>query len=109
MAKKNLLTTPTARDEKNGSKIQDQRIQRKIKQGWTIELNDLATMGMLPTPTADDNPAKNTGKRNQDSLQKRAYQITGQTSQLNPLFVAEMMGFPPNWTQLPFQNGETKV
>jgi hypothetical protein len=33
--------------------------------------------------------------------------LTG--SQLNPLFVAEMMGFPPDWTILPFQSGETKV
>ena len=47
------------------------------------------------------------GKRNQDSLQKRAFQETGKPSQLNPLFVMEMMGFPPNWTVLPFQNGET--
>lgn len=31
------------------------------------------------------------------------------TSQLNPLFVAEMMGFPPDWTELPFLNGEKKV
>jgi hypothetical protein len=29
-----------------------------------------------------------------------------QNSQLNPRFVAEMMGFPPNWTELPFLNGE---
>lgn len=29
----------------------------------------------------------------------------GKTSQLNPLFVAEMMGFPPDWTVLPFQSG----
>jgi len=62
---------------------------------------------LLPTPTADDNPAKNTGKRSQDGLQKRAFQTTGKTSQLNPLFVLEMMGFPPNWTELPFLNGET--
>jgi hypothetical protein len=62
---------------------------------------------MLPTPTADDNPAKNTGKRNQDSLQKRAYQETGKTSQLNPLFVTEMMGFPPDYLVLPFLSGET--
>jgi site-specific DNA-cytosine methylase len=33
----------------------------------------------------------------------------GKTSQLNPRFVLEMMGFPPDWTELPFQNGETKV
>lgn len=30
----------------------------------------------------------------------------GQTSQLNPLFVQEMMGFPYQWTELPFQSGE---
>ena len=30
-------------------------------------------------------------------------------SQLNPRFVAEMMGFPPNWTELPFQSGEQKA
>jgi hypothetical protein len=34
---------------------------------------------------------------------------TGKTSQLNPLFVAEMMGFPTDWTILPFQSGETKA
>jgi hypothetical protein len=33
----------------------------------------------------------------------------GTTFQLNPLFVAEMMGFPVNWMILPFQNGETKA
>jgi hypothetical protein len=30
---------------------------------------------------------------------------TGQAGQLNPLFVAEMMGFQSDWTVLPFQNG----
>lgn len=29
-------------------------------------------------------------------------QTIGRTSQLNPLFVAEMMGFPLMWTVLPF-------
>lgn len=33
----------------------------------------------------------------------------GGTSQLNPLFVAEMMGFPPDWTVLPFQSGDQKA
>ena len=31
---------------------------------------------------------------------------SGSTSQLNPLFVEEMMGFPKNWTTLPFLNGK---
>ena len=30
---------------------------------------------------------------------------TGRSFQLNPLFVAEMMGFPVNWTVLPFLPG----
>jgi hypothetical protein len=33
----------------------------------------------------------------------------GTTSQLNPLFVAEMMGFPTDWTLLPFLNGEMNL
>jgi hypothetical protein len=34
-------------------------------------------------------------------------QTNGKTSQLNPLFVLEMMGFPPDWTTLPFLSGGT--
>ena len=60
---------------------------------------------MLPTPQAQEG-YKITGKENQDSITKRVREMTGQTSQLNPRFVAEMMGFPPNWTELPFQSGE---
>jgi hypothetical protein len=33
----------------------------------------------------------------------------GMTSQLNPRFVVEMMGYPIDWLTLPFQSGETKV
>jgi hypothetical protein len=95
MNQQNLLPTPTSHQQ-----------QTKFKQGGTC-LQAHVTQNLLPTPTADDNPQKNTGKRNQDGLQKRAFQTTGKTSQLNPRFVAEMMGFPPDWTILPFLNGET--
>ena len=61
--------------------------------------------GMLPTPIAQEHD-KITGKENQDSLTKRARTMTGKSSQLSPLFVEEMMGFPKNWTALPFQSGE---
>lgn len=66
---------------------------------------DLRTFvaGLLPTPMSDDNPAKNTGKRKQDGLQKRAFQTTGKTSQLNPLFTLEMMGFQPNHCDSAFE------
>ena len=44
-----------------------------------------------------------------EEMSELAFQNTGKTSQLSPLFVEEMMGFPRNWTVLPFQSGERKV
>ena len=49
---KDLLPTPTARDEKNPSQPDSPRIVRKQERRFTIELNDLAAMNLLPTPTA---------------------------------------------------------
>jgi hypothetical protein len=63
--------------------------------------------GLLPTPMASDCGDKVTGLENQDSLVKIAREATGKTSQLSPYFVMEMMGFPTDWTLLPFLNGET--
>lgn len=78
-------------------------------------LNDLAVGGLLPTPTAND--AKNVtlpasqGIR-KGGLPKKAMQNdeyrTGTGSQLNPLYVAEMMGFPGNWLVSPFLDGAGK-
>jgi len=95
-----LLPTPTT-DERDA----------KYQQGGT-NLR-AALKGMLPTPNAMDwNTARSEealakakekhGSALQDTLRQRA----GQGSQLNPRFVAEMMGFPPNWTESPFQSGE---
>ena len=52
---KEMLPTPTARDFKNPSEEGSARIARKQEQGWTIELNDMAAMRMLPTPRANKN------------------------------------------------------
>ena len=86
-----------------------QNVSRTTGQKYGVHLTQMAVSGLLPTPSASDHPGKNTGRRNQDSIPKRIREAGGQTSQLNPRFVAEMMGFPPNWTELPFQSGETKV
>jgi hypothetical protein len=75
-----LLPTPTASCANGGTKA-----QRKDGKTRESELNHWATI-------------------NRDESQ-----ATGATSQLNPRFVAEMMGFPVDWTVLPFQSGETKV
>jgi hypothetical protein len=69
--------------------------------------------GMLPTPNASDN--RDRGGPKNKCVQKRIEngKQVGLTmmvdGQLNPQFVMEMMGFPPNWTELPFQNGDKKV
>lgn len=71
-------------------------------------------MGLLPTPTAND--AKNVtlpasqGIRNglpKTAMQSDEYR-TGTGSRLNPLYVAEMMGFPANWLVSPFLCGAGK-
>lgn len=190
MARSEMLPTPEASNAKNGTRSETSRIKRKKEQGWNIGLNDQATLGMLPTPTASMNTAQdfeqakfhsskrpvyseiepekvdfsksmlptprvsdtndNHGgveigkhggffrknskrganlseavkmlptpaasnykggctrtdpKRQNDTLAHALHGQHGQpgkTSQLNPLYVLEMMGFPPDWTLIPF-------
>jgi hypothetical protein len=68
---------------------------------------------MLPTPATRDYK----GARSTEALEKSgrsetnslpdAFHQSGLSSQLSPQFVLEMMGFPTDWTLLPFLNGET--
>ena len=65
---------------------------------------------MLPTPKSQEargNASKDRGKFNLTDEVSKLHDHNGTSSQLNPLFVEEMMGFPENWTPLPFLNGET--
>jgi hypothetical protein len=93
-----LLPTPTAQDGKNNTLGRSQA-ERDSLPGYVIR-------ELLPTPLASDSGEKITGKEKQNSLTKIARNLSGATFQLNHRFVAEMMGFPPNWTELPFQNSE---
>jgi hypothetical protein len=54
-------------------------------------------LGLLPMPQAAEG-YKLTGGENQNSLTK----LIGKSSQLNPLFVGEMMGYPLDWLTGPF-------
>ena len=100
-----ILPTPTT-----GA---DQKTQ--YQQGGGSLMNYMDFHGMLPTPTTRDYK----GARSEEALKKAgrnetnslpdAFHQAGKTSQLNPPFVAEMMGFPTDWTILPFLNGETKA
>ena len=65
--------------------------------------------GMLPTPLAQDAKGEENSPSQQHKSELAIVVTRGKTSQLNPLFVEEMMGFPKNWTALPFQSGEKKV
>jgi hypothetical protein len=91
------LPTPQARDYRSPKRVNSQSSYLMLNE--TIHKAELS--GLIPTPAAAEG-TKITGNENQDSLTKRVRQQTGKTGQLNPLFVLEMMGFPSNWTLLPF-------
>lgn len=66
--------------------------------------------GLLPTPTASDKYTGTTkdqkdGRSRMSALKHNIAHQYGRNSLLNPRFVAEMMGFPVDWTVLPFLNG----
>lgn len=73
------------------------------KEGRSYPMN----LKMLPTLTARDSRASlvDRGKNLLGEIIHGANGCSSTSSRLNPLFVAEMMGFPPNWTVLPFRDG----
>jgi hypothetical protein len=101
-----MLPTPNAfdyntpRKEETFKKAQ----QRHASKGVNLQnpLKQMAAMGMLPTPMSADWKGGSTKRKKNSQLTE----TLGISSQLNPRFVAEMMGFPPNWTELPFLNGD---
>ncbi len=115
-----LLPTPTATEIHHR-----QRVERWKQQGRTSmhDMEDgeknpngltdfLDFHGLLPTPTARDwkgaptlENFKRKGKNPRQGSLPDFFALTGKSFQLNPLFVAEMMGFPPDWTVLPFLPG----
>ena len=115
-----LLPTPTATEIHHR-----QRVERWKSQGRTSMhgaedgeknpngLTDFLDFhGLLPTPTARDWKGAPTlehfarkGKNPQQGSLPDFFAQAGRSFQLNPLFVAEMMGLPVNWTVLPFLPG----
>jgi hypothetical protein len=106
-----MLPTP-CRFDYNSARTEEKWNQDKEKwaeKGVNLQmpLKQMAKFDMLPTPMASDCGDKVTGLENQDSLVKMTREMTGKTSHLSPQFVLEMMGFPTDWTLLPFLSGET--
>lgn len=116
--KMTMLPTPTAVDGMRGvnantTTIENGRFVRTSETTGTkfgASLGQAAATGMLPTPKSQEargNASRDRGKKNLTDEVSKLHDHDGTSSQLNPLFVEEMMGFPENWTLLPFLNGET--
>ena len=125
-----LLKTPCSADAytENLTK-KEQRFGNSGTLAQEVQTGFIYQRGMLPTPSASDTEGSpkrkdqisqggngnwrrtsdNTGIMFGAKLMDVAPIIAGsngKNSHLNPRFVAEMMGYPVNWTELPFQNGE---
>lgn len=115
-----LLPTPTVMYTRENWTIEEiQKKQAEVKEktnskaggaktGNGFGLNLAQVAKMMPTPTASDYRSgmqNKTGGVHNQSLNDRVALEAGKTSQLNPQFVLEMMGFPVDWTLLPFLSG----
>ena len=84
----NMLPTP--REEASRGNCSNDRNKGNLED---------AIAKLLPTPDCSDRRSANSKQQGLSNV------VAGKASQLNPQFVAEMMGFPTDWTVLPFQNG----
>ena len=112
-AKMQLLPTPNASE---GTKWTTKyNANSQMGKGLTA----MACSGLLLTPMARDgmrsgmtmDALKKHGKPKANLAEQIAHKVGGGTSQLNPLYVTEMMGYPLEWLTLPFlsQSGESKA
>lgn len=116
-----MLPTPTTQEPESQCELTENG-RRKTKDGkdsHSLNIGRMASMGMLPTPAARDHKGdrtlkdgKNITKSKQElglSLEQSARILankpneTHKNANLNPQFVAEMMGFPNKWTEKPFE------
>lgn len=117
-AKMGLLPTPMATDIRHEKRVKELKAAdgntfHSLKNGETRPNGFMDWMdfhGLLPTPTASDKYTGTTkdqkdGRSRMSALKHNIAHQYGRNSLLNPRFVAEMMGFPVDWTVLPFLNG----
>ena len=88
-----------------------QEFQRKVLEYWFL-LTPSASDGLRAGMSVESLKSHKKKNAEQSNLAEQiAHKVGGGTSQLNPLFVAEMMGYPLEWLTLPFlsQSGEVKA
>ena len=104
-----LLPTPTATEIHHRQRVERWKRQGRVSMHETEDgeknpngLTDFLDFhGLLPTLEHIGRKGKNPRQGGLPDF----FAQTGRSFQLNPLFVAEMMGFPVNWTVLPFLPG----
>ena len=107
-----MLPKPTAID--GGSGRINRSLSPNAKERPSLAL--AARRGLLLTPIASDGlraqftmaalKRHDKPRAEQSNMAEQIAHITGGgDSRLNPRFVAEMMGFPSDWTELPFRRG----
>jgi hypothetical protein len=112
LANAGMLPTPRA-NQVNGCNLNSEKLANRNRGNLEETIANWNQKGMIPTPNASDN--RNRGNPQDPCVMKRKEngKQVGLTmmvdGQLNPQFVSEMMGFPTDWTELPFLNGETKA
>jgi hypothetical protein len=107
-----MLPTPQNRDYKQPDQPHQANFQRKVAEGYTIDLNSRVAM-LLRSPSASDGeggvmeirPGADARYKLRDELPDLG-KTTGQTLRLEPAFVEWMMGFPLNWTSLEAETTE---
>lgn len=117
-AKMGLLPTPMATDIRHEKRVKELKAAggntfHSRKNGETLPNGFMDWMdfhGLLPTPMASDKYTGTTKERKDgasrmSNLKHNIAHQYGRNSLLNPRFVEEMMGFPVDWTVLPFLNG----
>lgn len=113
-----LLPTPMATDIHHAERVAELkkrgakglRCRDKGEAGANGLTDWMDFHGLLPTPTASDKYTGTTkdqkdGRSRMSALKQNIAHQYGRNSLLNPRFVSEMMGFPVDWTVLPFLNG----
>jgi len=98
------LPTPTTSGDESYETRQKRQGHNKAMS--YLEANIDYKVNYLPTPNSQEGD-KITGTENQDSMTKRVRKATGTTNQLNHHFVAEMMGFPADYTDVAFIDKES--
>jgi hypothetical protein len=112
-----MLPTPRSRDYKGDRKLKNGKNITSKGEEMALTLEQVArimTSGLLPTPAAVDwkQTTLAESQRNRSTLPGLMVKTflpmpdkmtdSQKNSQLSPQFVMEMMGFPTDWTLLPF-------